>query len=61
MDLMGMLNQAIASNDTEANTGMMGSLLGALNNAPVDNSKIGRSPGASRVFCKPRAKAMPVP
>jgi hypothetical protein len=46
MDLMGMLNQAIASSDTEADTGMMGSLLGALNNAPVDNSKIGAIAGS---------------
>ncbi len=41
MDLMGMVNQAISASDTEANSGLMGSLLGSLNNAPVDNSKIG--------------------
>jgi hypothetical protein len=41
MDLMGMVNQAIAATDTEANGSLVGSLLGALNNAPVDNNKIG--------------------
>jgi hypothetical protein len=41
MDLMGMVNQAIASTDTEASGDLMGSLLGALNNAPVENNKIG--------------------
>ncbi|NMF81984.1 hypothetical protein [Nodosilinea sp. P-1105] len=40
MDLMGMVNQAIASTDTEANSGLVGSLLGSLNNAPVENNKI---------------------
>ncbi|MFQ4136018.1 hypothetical protein PGN35_006820 [Nodosilinea sp. PGN35] len=41
MDLMGMVNQAISASDTEASSGLMGSLLGSLNNAPVDNNKIG--------------------
>ncbi|WP_035991070.1 hypothetical protein [Leptolyngbya sp. KIOST-1] len=41
MDLMGVLNQAIAANDTEASGGLMGSILGSLNNAPVENNKIG--------------------
>ncbi|MGB3200849.1 MAG: hypothetical protein WBA99_08100 [Nodosilinea sp.] len=41
MDLMGMVNQAIASQDTEASGGLMGSILGSLNNTPVDNTKIG--------------------
>lgn len=41
MDLMGMVNQAIASQDTEASGGLMGSILGNLNNAPVENNKIG--------------------
>ncbi|MBW4460846.1 MAG: hypothetical protein KME47_11530 [Nodosilinea sp. WJT8-NPBG4] len=41
MDLMGIVNQAIASSDTEANGSLIGSLLGNLNNAPVDNNKIG--------------------
>ncbi|MGF1570218.1 MAG: hypothetical protein ACFCVD_19465 [Nodosilinea sp.] len=36
-----MVNQAIASSDTEASSGLMGSLLGALNNAPVENNQIG--------------------
>ncbi|WP_008312663.1 DUF937 domain-containing protein [Leptolyngbya sp. PCC 6406] len=41
MDLMGLVNSAIASSDTEANSGLMGSLLGSLNDAPVENNKIG--------------------
>ncbi|MGG6237380.1 hypothetical protein ACQ4N7_01980 [Nodosilinea sp. AN01ver1] len=41
MDLMGMVNQAIASQDTEADGGLIGSILGNLNNAPVENNKIG--------------------
>ena len=41
MDLMGMVNQAIASADTEASSGLVGSLLGALNQAPVENNQIG--------------------
>lgn len=41
MDLMGMVNQAIASSDTEADNSLMSSLLGALNQAPVENNKIG--------------------
>jgi hypothetical protein len=41
MDLMGMVNQAIASTDTEASSGLMGSILGALNKAPVENNQIG--------------------
>lgn len=41
MDLMGMVNQTIQMTDTEADNGIMGTVLGALNNAPVDNSKIG--------------------
>ncbi|MEO0408267.1 MAG: hypothetical protein AAF289_13025 [Cyanobacteria bacterium P01_A01_bin.135] len=41
MDLMGMMNQAIEMSDTEANGDLMGSLLGAMNSAPVENSKIG--------------------
>lgn len=41
MDLMGMVNQAIAAQDTEASGSLIGSLLGSLNNAPVDNNKIG--------------------
>jgi hypothetical protein len=41
MDLMGMVNQAIAANDTEASGDLMGSVLGALNNAPVENNQIG--------------------
>lgn len=36
-----MVNQAIAAADTEASGGLMGSLLGSLNDAPVDNSQIG--------------------
>lgn len=36
-----MVNQAIAATDTEASGGLVGSLLGALNNAPVENNKIG--------------------
>ncbi|MGB7311655.1 MAG: hypothetical protein WA939_01880 [Nodosilinea sp.] len=38
---MGMVNQAIASQDTEASGGLMGSILGSLNTAPVENDKIG--------------------
>ena len=41
MDLMGMVGQAIERSDTEASNGLMGSVLGALNQAPVDNNKIG--------------------
>jgi hypothetical protein len=41
MDLMGMVNQAIQSADTDASTDLMGSVLGALNKAPVDNNQIG--------------------
>jgi hypothetical protein len=41
MDLMNMVNQAIQSADTEASNDLMGSVLGALNNAPVENNKIG--------------------
>ncbi|PZV03203.1 MAG: hypothetical protein DCF32_14235 [Leptolyngbya sp.] len=41
MDLMGMVNQAIAASDTEASGSLIGTLLGNLNNAPVDNNKIG--------------------
>ncbi|NJL49873.1 MAG: hypothetical protein HC929_23820 [Leptolyngbyaceae cyanobacterium SM2_5_2] len=40
MDLMDMVNQAIASADTEASSGLMGSILGALNQAPVENNQI---------------------
>ena len=38
---MGMVNQAIAAADTEANGSLMGSILGAMNNTPVDNNQIG--------------------
>jgi hypothetical protein len=41
MDLMGMVNQAIASSDTDASKDLMGSILGSLNNAPVENNQIG--------------------
>ncbi|MGG6296681.1 hypothetical protein ACQ4M4_19995 [Leptolyngbya sp. AN02str] len=41
MDLMNVLNQAISSSDTEADGGLMGSILGSLNSAPVENNKIG--------------------
>ncbi|MGB3136856.1 MAG: hypothetical protein WBG38_04755 [Nodosilinea sp.] len=41
MDLMGIVNQAIASQDTEASGGLMGSILGSLNTEPVENNKIG--------------------
>lgn len=36
-----MVNQAIAASDTEASGSLIGSLLGNLNNAPVDNNQIG--------------------
>lgn len=36
-----MVNQAIAASDTDASGDLMGSLLGAMNNAPVENNKIG--------------------
>ena len=36
-----MVSQAIESSDTEASNDLMGSLLGALNNAPVENNQIG--------------------
>lgn len=36
-----MVNQAIASQDTEANGGLMGSILGSLNDAPMENNQIG--------------------
>lgn len=41
MDLMGMVNQAIEMSDTEASSDLMGTVLGAMNNTPVENSKIG--------------------
>lgn len=41
MDLMGLVNQAIASTDTEASSNLMGSVLGALNDAPIENGRIG--------------------
>lgn len=41
MDLMSMVNQAIAQPDTEASNDLMGAVLGALNQAPVENNKIG--------------------
>lgn len=41
MDLMNMVNQAIQSSDTEASNDLMGTVLGALNNAPVENNQIG--------------------
>ena len=41
MDLMNLVGQAIARTDTEASNDLMGTVLGALNNAPVDNTKIG--------------------
>ncbi|MEM6716429.1 MAG: hypothetical protein AAF827_02340 [Cyanobacteria bacterium P01_D01_bin.6] len=41
MDLMSMVGQAIERSDTEASNNLMGSVLGALNNAPVENNKIG--------------------
>lgn len=36
-----MVGQAIDRTDTEASNNLMGSVLGALNNAPVENNKIG--------------------
>ncbi len=36
-----MVNQAIAAADTEASGDLMGSILGSLNSAPVDNNQIG--------------------
>lgn len=36
-----MVGQAIERSDTEASNNLMGSVLGALNNAPVENNKIG--------------------
>ena len=36
-----MVNQAIAAADTEASGDLMGSILGSLNNAPVENNQIG--------------------
>lgn len=41
MDLMSMVGQAIAQPDTEASNNLMGTVLGALNQAPVENNKIG--------------------
>jgi len=46
MDLMGMVNQAIQMSDTAADKDLVGSVLGALNNAPVENSQIGDIAGA---------------
>jgi len=45
MDLMGLVNQVIASSDTEANSNLVGSLLGSLNQAPVENTQIGAIAG----------------
>lgn len=36
-----MVGQAIERSDTEASNSLMGSVLGALNDAPVENNKIG--------------------
>ncbi len=36
-----MVNQAIAASDTEASGSLIGTLLGNLNNTPVDNNQIG--------------------
>ena len=36
-----MVGQAISRSDTEASNDLMGTVLGALNNAPVENNKIG--------------------
>ncbi|MEM9768681.1 MAG: hypothetical protein AAF892_12485, partial [Cyanobacteria bacterium P01_D01_bin.71] len=41
MDLMSMVGQAIERSDTEASKDLMGTVLGALNKAPVENNKIG--------------------
>lgn len=41
MDLMSLVGQAIDRSDTEANNDLMGTVLGALNQAPVENNKIG--------------------
>lgn len=38
---MSMVGQAIDRSDTEASNDLMGTVLGALNNAPVENNKIG--------------------
>ena len=45
MDLMGLVNQVIASSDTEASNGLVGSLLSNLNQAPVENTQIGAVAG----------------
>jgi hypothetical protein len=45
MDLMSMVNQAIESSDTEASSSLMGTVLGAMNSAPVENNQIGAIAG----------------
>jgi len=59
MDLMGMVNQAIASQDTEANSGLMGSLLGNLNKAPVENNKIGGIASGLQGVLRTKSKGNP--
>jgi hypothetical protein len=59
MDLMGMVNQAIASQDTEASGGLIGSILGSLNSTPVDNTKIGSIAGSLQGVLQARNRQNP--
>ncbi len=56
MDLMGLVNQAIASSDTEANSSLVGSLLNTLNQAPVDNTQIGAIAGQIQQVLQARSQ-----
>jgi hypothetical protein len=59
MDLMGMVNQAIAASDTEASKGLMGSILGSLNSAPVENNKIGGIASSLQSVLQAKGKGNP--
>lgn len=56
MDLMGLVNQVIASSDTEANNGLVGSLLNTLNQAPIDNTQIGSIAGQIQQVLQAKAQ-----
>ncbi|MEY3298065.1 MAG: hypothetical protein RLZZ597_1325 [Cyanobacteriota bacterium] len=56
MDLMGLVNQAIASSDTEANNSLVGTLLNTLNQAPVENTQIGAIAGQIQQVLQARSQ-----
>lgn len=57
MDLLGMVNQAIQMTDTAADNGLMGTVLGALNDAPVENSQIGDIAGGVQQVLQSQGEA----